>query len=188
MPLKPRVVDSLLVHHFAYGSNLCWKRLTATNRAPSAKLVSVAAVSGYDFRFHKLSKSDSSGKMNIVKTDRAEDVVWGIVVDLTEADKATLNDREGVVTDVSRPGYREIPFTVTTEAGEEHVTFTYVATNSAIVESLRPYSWYKRYVITGARQQKLPADYVARLEAVETVEDPDAERSAKETLLAMRCA
>ena len=32
---------------------------------------------------------------------------------------------------------------------------------------LRPYSWYKRFLVEGARSHGLPADYITMLEALE---------------------
>lgn len=41
---------------------------------------------------------------------------------------------------------------------------------------LKPYSWYLRFVVEGAKQHGLPEEYVATLEAVRAIEDPDKER------------
>jgi hypothetical protein len=44
---------------------------------------------------------------------------------------------------------------------------------------LRPYSWYKRFVVEGARQHGLPADYIAGIEALPAAEDPDQNRDVE---------
>jgi hypothetical protein len=75
-------------------------------------------------------------------------------------------------------GYVERPVTVTDEAGNQYQAFMYVADERSIDSSLRPYSWYKRFVVEGARQHGLPADYVVRIEAIPGIEDPDRHRDA----------
>jgi hypothetical protein len=49
-----------------------------------------------------------------------------------------------------------------------------------IDSDLRPYDWYKYHVVTGAKENNLPADYVSMLEGVESILDPDKERERKE--------
>jgi hypothetical protein len=61
----------------------------------------------------------------------------------------------------------------------EHRVFTYVADAAYIEPDLPPYSWYTRFVIEGARQHDLPADYIAEIEAVPDTEDPDKKRDAE---------
>jgi gamma-glutamylcyclotransferase len=55
----------------------------------------------------------------------------------------------------------------------------YVAERSHIQSELLPYTWYKRFVIEGARQHDLPAEYIARIEAMPATEDPDRTRDAE---------
>lgn len=64
-------------------------------------------------------------------------------------------------------------------------TNTYVADETAVDESLRPYSWYNEFVVKEARQHPLPDEYIAQLEIVEADADPDAERERlnRESLL-----
>ncbi len=47
------------IHVFAYGSNLCQRRMVA--RVPSARVVGVGRLSGHILRFHKRS-TDGSAK------------------------------------------------------------------------------------------------------------------------------
>ena len=39
-------------------------------------------------------------------------------------------------------------------------------------KSMAPYDWYKGYVLTGAQEHKLPADYVSRIASVKSQPDP----------------
>lgn len=52
-------------------------------------------------------------------------------------------------------GYHTEEIRVVTDNGETGA-YTYVADESAVDDSLRPYSWYKELVVKGARQHSLP--------------------------------
>ncbi len=52
----------------------------------------------------------------------------------------------------------------------------YVADADAIDDSLIPYTWYKDFVVDGARQHGLSEAYIANIEAVEARADPNYER------------
>ena len=52
--------------------------------------------------------------------------------------------------------------------------------------SLRPYTWYKEYVLAGARENSLPVEYIKLIESVESVEDAAAPRAAKRAQAALR--
>lgn len=60
---------------------------------------------------------------------------------------------------------------VVNDKGRRRKVPTYIASNEAIDESLKPYSWYKDHILTGGREHGLPQDYndecVANVEAVE---------------------
>ncbi len=43
--------------------------------------------------------------------------------------------------------------------------FTYCATHINL--ALRPFDWYKEHVLTGARENGLPEDYIGMIEAIE---------------------
>ena len=54
----------------------------------------------------------------------------------------------------------------------------YVAASTHIDAKLVPYTWYKDMVVLGARYHRLPADYIAKIEAVVAVPDPRPDRAA----------
>ena len=67
------------------------------------------------------------------------------------------------------------------DKGRRRKVLTYLASEDAIDDSLKPYTWYKDHVLAGSREHCLPSDYVsAHIEPVEAVEDPDTERDKKE--------
>src|SRR4051812_40930059 len=82
-----------MIRVFSYGSNLCIERLRA--RTPSAVVVAVGTLPGHVLRWHKRSR-DGSGKCNAYATGREDDIVWGVVYELTPADKLVLDVCEGL--------------------------------------------------------------------------------------------
>lgn len=56
---------------------------------------------------------------------------------------------------------------------------TYLAESSHICEKLRPYDWYLRMVVAGARHHNFPIPYVRALERTPVWEDRDAQRVAR---------
>jgi hypothetical protein len=161
------------VHVFSYGSNMLTRRLR--DRAPSATPIGVGQLNGYTLRWHKRSRKDGSGKCDIVATGVASDCVHGVIFAIDADDKRGLDNAEGL-----GHGYDEKRVVALVD-GVPVTAVAYVATD--IDPSLRPYDWYKALVVAGAREHRLPAEYVRALEAVRSVPDPDRTRAAKHLAL-----
>ncbi len=155
--------------NFAYGSNMLSRRLR--ERVPSAQPVAIGFISEHRLSFDKVSR-DGSGKCDAGKTDLQEDRVHGVVYKIDVLDKPALDRAEGL-----RDGYAEKCVTVITDGGRLDAV-TYYATRKD--KSLRPYHWYKRLVVAGAREHSLPPGYIAGIDRVESVKDPDNARCARE--------
>jgi len=95
------------------------------------------------------------------------------VFDLPESEKPALDRFEGV-----GQGYEVRTMTVTLVGGQDIKVFTYWATK--IDPRLKPYHWYKHHVLHGARTAGLSDHYIARIEAVESIEDPNADRHRRQ--------
>src|ERR1041385_3239646 len=145
--------------YFAYGSNMSTARLKA--RAPSAARQGLAELRGHDLRFHKRG-TDGSGKADAFLTGRPEDVVWGVLFDLSEADLSAVDSAEG-----EGEHYERRPVDVRTESGSTVRPWTYLALEKRIAPSLRPLPGYMDHVLRGGREHGLPAEYIRRLESVE---------------------
>lgn len=159
--------------YFAYGSNLHPARLDARLTAP--QLVGTAVLEACTLRFNKRGR-DGSGKGTIAP---AADCVHGVVYALHRDDKQRLDAIEGLGAGydervVDLPGY-----------GPAH---TYVAARDALDDTLLPYDWYLTLVLAGARFHRFPAPYLARLEQVVTMPDPDPLRAAEHARLLARIA
>lgn len=100
-------------------------------------------------------------------------MVHGVVFQIPLDEKPALDAAEGL-----GKGYREIPCTVAKLGGEEIAAFMYVAEEDAVDESLLPYAWYKRIVLSGAREHDLPATYVAAINEAVCRNDADEQRAS----------
>lgn len=157
--------------YFAYGSNMATPRLRAANRCPSAQSLGVAELRGYELRWHKKS-TDGSGKCDVVSgNDR--DRVFGVLFSIANSEQDALDNAEG-----RGKGYERKQMAVWQGNAERQATL-YVAT---ITDStLKPYTWYKAWVVAGAKEHGLPADCIAMLEAAPAIEDHDQARHEMET-------
>jgi hypothetical protein len=159
------------MRYAAYGSNLHPIRLT--ERLPSARLLGTANLPDWSLRFHKLS-IDASGKCSIVPGTEG---VHFAVFEISDDDKFVLDRIEGVGSGYAATSLKIPPF------GN---CATYIAEASHVDETLRPYDWYREFVLAGADFHGFPDDYVARIASLRAIPDPDTERSASQWALAER--
>ena len=145
------------------------KRLRA--RVPTAKVIGTGILRGHLLAFHKVSTKDGSGKCDVVES--ISDKVLGVLFEINEAEKTKLDREEGLGS-----GYEEKSVTIIHESGERFAAFTYFATITD--SSLKPYTWYKRHVMEGAKEAKLSFAYLTTLEGVAAIEDLDKRREAQE--------
>lgn len=161
--------------NFAYGSNMLAARLQ--ERVPSARAVGPACLTGYSLRWHKISL-DGSGKCDVQADDAPGACVWGVIFEIALGEKIKLDRAEGLGN-----GYDERTVQVERSSGGVKVQLYYA---TAIDRAYVPYDWYKALVMAGARENELPAGYVAALDSVPSKPDPDTNRARKNTdLLAL---
>ena len=160
------------VLNFAYGSNMLIARIR--ERVPSAQLVGIAWLEGYELRWHKRS-NDGSGKCNVVQVDDLGSKVFGVLYEVPLSEKPALDRAEGL-----GYGYAEGQVVVT-HHGQSFRASLYCATN--IDELLHPFTWYKALVVAGARQNGLPPEYIKELERAPASQDSNAERHAENMAL-----
>ena len=159
------------MRYAAYGSNLHPLRLL--DRLPSARLLGTGHLQDWSLRFHKRS-TDASGKCSIFAGNEG---VHFAIFDISEDDKLALDRIEGVgsgyaATTLNIPSFGDCA--------------TYVAEPAYVDETLRPYDWYRDFVLEGANYHGFPDEYVARIASVSAVRDPDADRSASQLALLER--
>jgi len=158
------------VKYFAYGSNMSLLRLR--KRVPSAEKVGVFTLKAHQLRFHKSSK-DGSGKCDAFETNNIEDVIIGALFEINEGERKALDRAEGL-----GYGYNEKIVKVQNVSGEVFEALTYYATLTD--SSLKPYSWYLNHVVIGAKETKVPTQYLAVIESIECIEDPDKKRDTEQ--------
>jgi hypothetical protein len=156
--------------YFSYGSNMSSRRLL--ERAPSATFLSIATLKEHRLRFHKKSR-DGSGKCDAEYTANPDDCVMGVVFMMSASDKKELDRKECLGF-----GYEEKTVTVMLENGNRIETSTYFAVETDA--TLNPWSWYKKHVLRGARENNLPHDYISIIEKIESSPDPDIDRHEQE--------
>lgn len=152
--------------YFSYGSNMSLRRLQ--QRTPSAAVIEVAELIGHKLMFHKRGR-DGSAKCDAAETGCLEDRVIGVLYEIQDSEKATLDLMEGLGN-----GYEEKAVVVKIPWGSVIEAQTYYATH--IDASLKPYHWYKAHVLQGARENELPAPYVQIIESFASIADPNPER------------
>jgi gamma-glutamylcyclotransferase len=155
--------------YFAYGSNMLSLRLC--ERTPSARAISQGTLRGYRLTFHKESQ-DGSGKGHIHESGNFDDSVFGVLFEIDRSDKHSLDQAEGL-----GMGYDDLIVEVLTPDGDVVSASSYVGTS--LNKDLKPYHWYKSFLVGGAKEHALPAHYIKSLEAVEAIKDPDAKRIQK---------
>jgi hypothetical protein len=143
--------------YFAYGSNLSYRRLA--ERIPGPESLGAARLADYRLVFNKLS-TDGSGKANLVPCPGEE--AWGVLW--------RISQRAWPVLDGFEPGYTRTPCSVRDGADRAHAASVYLRPGEGPEEA--PYDWYLEFLLEGARENGLPAEYVRRLSAVRTKPDP----------------
>ena len=163
--------------YFAYGSNMLLERLQ--KRCKTAGFLGVVVAHGYTLAFSKKSK-DGSGKATIARTASDDTALYGALYAIDLKDRAQLDRDEGI------GYYRTDEFVVRRVDNNEELTVTtYVAKHSEIDNNMMPYHWYKKLILAGARQKKLPDSFIANLEARRSVHDPCPERAKRKEALAV---
>jgi len=155
---------------FAYGSNMNLNRLK--NRVPSAVKISNGFIEGFSLECSKVSE-DSSGKATVIKTNNKEDLVWGVLFEIDGKEKPQLDRAEGL-----NFGYDESVIEVN-DGKEFYKAQIYIANHKSIGEGLKPYNWYKAFITEGAKENRLPLDYVRKLESLNSEQDENDERRIK---------
>ena len=161
---------------FAYGSNMCSGRLRDYKVSPEG-VGRAALLREYRLRFNKLSVKDNSGKANVEPYSKGE--VWGVLYSIPDADLSTLDAGEG-------RGYFKMRLPISLAGGGTMETWVYLASKPSHDSALRPYIWYKRFLVEGAREHLLPPEYIADLERIDAIQDADAQRDRERRALACR--
>ena len=97
--------------------------------------------------------------------------VWGAIYKISTTEKKELDRCEG--------GYEKGDILVKGRDREEHQCFTYFAKKCRIKDGLKPYHWYKKLVLCGAKYHQFPDEYIKSIEFVQSKEDKCDKRKKK---------
>jgi hypothetical protein len=71
--------------------------------------------------------------------------------------------------------------TVINDKGRRRKVLTYLSTPDYVDDGLKPYGWYKDFVLAGGREHGLPPEYIAEyIQSVEAIEDSNKTRDKKQ--------
>jgi hypothetical protein len=102
--------------------------------------------------------------------------VIGVLFSCDPAERIKLDEAEAVGS-----GYKDAMVTVINEKGRRQKVLTYLATPEYIDDNLKPYGWYKDFVLAGGREHGLPPEYIAEyIQSVEAIEDPNKTRDKEQ--------
>ena len=160
---------------FAFGSNMCSGRFRAYGVSPQGP-GRAALLPDHRLQFNKKSTDDHSGKANVAAHAGSE--VWGVLYTIPACDLDKLDRGEG--------GYQRLQLSVHLAENSRTDAWVYVAKTPNSDPALRPYTWYKRFLVEGAREHSLPESYIAELERIDAVEDTNPQRDRKKRALACR--
>ena len=141
--------------YFAYGSNLCIRRMES--RTGPIREIRVCVLKGYRLAFNKQGDSGDI-YANIIAEDDGE--VWGVIYLCDQAAMAKLDLREGV----AGGHYRRENVTVVAKAAETVPAIAYIAQPAYVCAEGRPSDDYLGKILKGAREHGLPEGYITSIE------------------------
>ncbi len=142
--------------YFAYGSNLDLRQFQ--RRCPGSVVVGRARLPGYQLAFTRYSRNRKGGVADIVPQPGAE--VWGALYDVDEPCMAALDEYEGVPRH-----YRRETVRVFDDEGVEREAVAYIANRTG---EFAPSRQYLAIIARGAREHRLPEEYIRAIEQVRT--------------------
>ena len=137
--------------YFAYGSNLSKGR--KQERTGLIRRSLRARLRDYRLAFNK-EASGGGVYANIVPEEGSE--VWGVIYLCDPTAMTQLDRNEGVM----GGHYERVTVEVELEDGSSCEAETYIAGKNYVVSEDTPADWYLDFILTGASQHELPADYI----------------------------
>jgi gamma-glutamylcyclotransferase (GGCT)/AIG2-like uncharacterized protein YtfP len=152
--------------YFAYGSNMHSGQMK--ERCPSAKFVCRAKLPGHRLAFTLKSVERRCGVADVLR-DEAK-AVWGVVYELAANELKDLDKDESFLP--GRPDseneYTREKHHVWTEGDARRPLLVWLYRGHPQLDPSLPSCDYKKLIVEGARQWKLPAEYIRELETIQT--------------------
>ncbi len=134
--------------YFAYGSNLDLDQMK--HRCPQSSLQGAARLPGYELGFTHYSPGWNGGVADIVEKEGQE--VWGLVFEITETDRASLDKYEGYP-----DAYTRFQVAVHTDATTLQGVWVYSVVDKKDI--IAPSQRYLNIIRSAARQFAFPQAY-----------------------------
>lgn len=144
--------------YFGYGSNMC-RATFIERRKMQPGTARAARLGGYRLCFDIPVGPGERGVANVVVDPASE--VWGVAYELSTADFDRLDRTEGVPFGL----YRRVSVDLVTADDDQIAAFTYQSRVS--MPGRKPSARYMGLLLSGARENNLPAAYLQYLEAIE---------------------
>jgi gamma-glutamylcyclotransferase len=136
--------------YFAYASNMNHAQMK--ERCPGGRFLRSAVLQGHRFVYDGYSVSRQGATANIVKSD--VDRVRGALFEITEKDRLALDSYEGYPKDYDRK-----IVDVKDAEGNAYAAVTYFRPVRALG---KPHPDYEKMILAGARDCRLPEEYIDR--------------------------
>jgi gamma-glutamylcyclotransferase len=136
--------------YFAYASNM--NEAQMKERCPGSGFLKTARLDGHRFVYDGYSVARGGPVANVVPS--ATEHVLGALYEISETDRLTLDAAEGYPKSYDRKVVK-----VVDGAGEVHEAWIYFRTGRV---PGKPHPDYEKVVLQGARDRKLPDDYIDR--------------------------
>ncbi len=149
--------------YFAYGSNMNWEQMQA--RCSSASFVAVARLADHRLAFTRRSVSRGCGVADAVPEPGHS--LWGVVYQVPESELAFLDSAEGFRPGRGHNSYWRRECMVFQEGDEDRPLQVEAYFAEREPNPPLPNQAYKDCILAGARHWRLPAEYIAELEAIE---------------------
>ena len=150
--------------YFAYGSNMIWKQMK--ERCPSARFLCRARLPDYKLAFTWFSSTRKCGVADVTPLEGS--CVWGVVYQIGARDVGRLDWKEGYRPGRASNSYEPIERHVEEEGkGDRPLRVTFYVVRERTSSPLKPSQKYKRLMVDGARNWRLPEEYVRELERIE---------------------
>jgi gamma-glutamylcyclotransferase len=172
-------------YYFAYGSNMNMEQLRSRGVEPLSAVV--AKLPDHRISFHGYSRTWDGAVETVVRDSGGE--VWGVIYELTLWDADRLDTWQDVRLD-GTGAYFLFPAEVIDTEGKKRAVLLYK--KDVLGAEGKPSREYMDFIIRGALEHGLPADYIDSLRRTETkkaeYEVPRPEKSNRGSLLMNSCS
>jgi gamma-glutamylcyclotransferase len=148
------------LYYFAYGSNLNHRQMRA--RCASPRVVAVARLAEHQLAFFGHSVIWDGAEETVLSAPGQQ--LWGVVYDLSPSDRERLDDAQDARLDGSGAYFHQ-PATVTDQAGRSYSVLLYKKDSQGAPQ--KPSQEYLGFIVQGAVEHGLPADYIDQLRAIQ---------------------